>query len=70
MYSHGKTGKREAGVNPEDNSIHKANPCPMCARSIIQAGIRNVIMRTGEGPEQYTIVPAKELEWYLDDSNV
>ena len=58
------------GVNPEDNSIHKANPCPMCARSIIQAGIRNVIMRTGEGPEQYTIVPAKELEWYLDDSNV
>lgn len=58
------------GVNPEDNSIHKANPCPMCARSIIQAGIRNVIMRTGEGPEQYTIVPAKELKWYLDDSNV
>ena len=59
-----------AGVNPEDNSIHKAHPCPMCARSIIQAGIRNVIMRTREEPEQYTIVPAKELKWYLDDSNV
>lgn len=39
-------------------------------RQKYQAGIRNVIMRTGEGPEQYTIVPAKELEWYLDDSNV
>lgn len=58
------------GVNPEDNSIHKANPCPMCARSIIQAGIRNVIMRTGEGPEEYTIVPATELKWYLDESKV
>ena len=30
------------GINPRDNSIHKAKPCPLCARTIIQAGIRNV----------------------------
>lgn len=58
-----------AGVNPEDNTIHKANPCPLCARTIIQAGIRNVIMRTGDGPESYIIVPAKELKWFLDESS-
>lgn len=51
------------GVNPEDNSIHKAKPCPLCARTIIQAGIRNVILRVGDGADNYVIVPAKELEW-------
>ena len=51
------------GVNLGDNSIHKAKPCPLCARSIIQAGINNVIMRVGEGPDNYVIVPAIELEW-------
>lgn len=53
-----------AGINPQDNSIHKAKPCPLCARSIIQAGINNVILRVGEGADNYIIVPAKELEWY------
>ena len=52
------------GVNPKDNSIHKAKPCPLCARSIIQAGINNVIMRQGEGADNYIVVPANELEWY------
>ena len=51
------------GVNPEDNSIHKAKPCPLCARTIIQAGINNVYLRIGEGAENYIVVPAKELEW-------
>lgn len=51
------------GINPKDNSIHKAKPCPLCARSIIQAGIRNVYLRVGEGPDNYIVVPAKELEW-------
>ena len=51
------------GVNPKDNSIHKAKPCPLCARSIIQAGIKNVYLRSGEGAENYIVVPAKELEW-------
>lgn len=52
------------GINPSDNSIHKAKPCPLCARSIIQAGIRNVILRIGEGADNYVIVPAVNLEWY------
>lgn len=51
------------GVNPGDNSIHKAKPCPLCARMIIQAGINNVYLRVGEGADNYRIVPAKELEW-------
>lgn len=51
-------------INPKDNSIHKAKPCPLCARSIIQAGIHNVILRVGEGEDHYVIVPATELEWF------
>lgn len=54
------------GVNPHDNSIHKARPCPLCARSIIQAGINNVILRVGEGADNYIVVPAKELEWFQE----
>lgn len=54
------------GINPADNSIHKANPCPLCARSIIQAGINNVYMRVGEGVENYIVIPAKELVWIQD----
>ena len=50
-------------VNPVDNSIHKAKPCPLCARMIIQAGIENVYMRVGDGADNYVVVPAKELEW-------
>ena len=51
------------GVNPSDNSIHEAKPCPLCARTIIQAGIRNVYLRVGEGAENYIVVPATELKW-------
>lgn len=51
------------GVNPKDNSIHEAKPCPLCARAIIQAGINNVYLRVGEGAENYIVVPAKELVW-------
>ncbi len=51
------------GINPDDNSIHKAKPCPLCARTIIQAGIKNVILRVGEGADNYIVVPATELEW-------
>ncbi len=53
-----------AGVNPEDNTVHKAKPCPLCARLIIQAGIENVIMRTGEKEDEYVIIPAKKLIWH------
>ncbi len=51
------------GVNPKDNSIHEAKPCPLCARAIIQAGIRNVYLRVGEGSNNYIVIPAKELVW-------
>ena len=51
------------GVNPQDNSIHKAKPCPLCARTIIQAGISKVYLRVGEGAGNYIVVPANELEW-------
>ena len=54
------------GINPKDNSIHRAKPCPLCARTIIQAGIRYVIMRTGEGVDDYVVVPAEDLEWVVE----
>lgn len=56
-----------AGINPMDLSVHKAKPCPLCARMIIQAGIRNVYLRIGEGENNYEAIPAKDLEWYLTD---
>lgn len=51
------------GINPCDNSIHKAKPCPLCARVIIQSGIKNIYLRVGEGADNYIVVPAKELNW-------
>ncbi|MCI8355867.1 MAG: dCMP deaminase family protein [Lachnospiraceae bacterium] len=56
-----------SSVNPQDGSVHHAKPCPLCARLIIQAGIRNVILRKGEGAENYQVIPAKELEWYMKE---
>ena len=56
-----------AGVNPADLSVHKAKPCPLCARMIIQAGIRNVYLRNGEGENNFEVIPAAELEWYTKD---
>ena len=53
-----------AGVNPADNTVHKAKPCPLCARLIIQAGIANVILRIGEKEDEYLLIPAKELKWH------
>ena len=51
------------GINPKNNSIHEAKPCPMCARLIIQSGIRNVYLRVAERQGNYVVVSAKELEW-------
>lgn len=56
-----------AGVNPMDNSVHRAKPCPICARTIIQAGVRNVILRIGEGENNYEVIPASKLEWYTEE---
>ena len=54
-----------AGVNPMDLSVHKAKPCPLCARMIIQAGIRKVYLRRGEGADNSEEIPAEKLEWYI-----
>ena len=53
------------GVNP-DNSIHKAKPCPLCARLIIQAGIVNVYLRIGEKEKEYQKIKASELIWHME----
>ena len=54
-----------AGINATDNSVYKARPCPICSRLIIQAGINNVILRTGENADEYEVVAAKDLKWHL-----
>lgn len=54
------------GINPSDNSVHNAKPCPVCARQIIQAGIRNIYLRVGDGAENYIMIPANELKWLQD----
>lgn len=54
------------GVNPQDNTIHKAKPCPICARTIIQAGINNVYMRVEDGKDAYLVVKATDLKWVQD----
>ena len=54
------------GVTPSDGSVHKAKPCPLCARMIIQAGIRNVYLRQSNSPNDYIRMPADQLEWYLE----
>ncbi len=58
------------GINPKDNSIHRAKPCPLCARSIIQAGINNVYLRVGEGADNYEVVAAKDLKWVQEAGEV
>ena len=55
-----------AGVNPVELSVHKARPCPLCARMIIQAGIKNVYLRNGEGTDNYEKIAAIDLEWHTD----
>ena len=56
-----------ASINPQDSTVHGAKPCPLCARLIIQAGIRNVILRQKEGAGDYIVIPAAELDWYMKE---
>lgn len=53
-----------AGINPEDNLIYQAKPCPLCVRLIVQAGIREVIMRIGNNSDEYIVVSPSELKWH------
>ena len=59
-----------SGVNPTDNSVHRAKPCPICARAIIQAGIRNVYLRIGEEENAFAMIPATQLEWLREENKV
>lgn len=52
------------GITPDDGTIHAAKPCPLCARLIIQAGIRYVYLRQSSEPDGYKRIAADELEWY------
>ena len=36
-------------------------PCPLCAKMIIQAGIKNVYLRVEKGVGEYKVVPAEKL---------
>lgn len=56
-----------SSINPKDSTVHSAKPCPLCARLIIQAGIRNVILRQKEGAGDYIVIPAAELDWYMKE---
>ena len=56
------------GVNPGDGSVHIAKPCPLCARMILQAGIKNVYLRQSDKPDGYICVPAAELEWFIKET--
>lgn len=55
------------GINPADNSTHRAKPCPLCARMIIQAGIKNVYLRQSSNAGDYITVAADELKWCEED---
>lgn len=57
------------GINPADSSIYPSKPCPICARLIIQAGIRNVILRVGNTPDAFVVVPAKKLLWVQEPTD-
>lgn len=57
------------GIDPKTASIHAAKPCPLCARLIIQAGIKNVYLRQSENANDYSVIPADELEWVSDQTD-
>ena len=54
------------GLDPVDNKIHRAKPCPLCARMIIQAGIKNVYLRVGPGENEYIKMSPKDLTWFVE----
>ena len=53
-----------AGVS-NDNSVYRAKPCPVCARLIIQSGIKNVYVRVGENADEYEVISSQDLIWHL-----
>ena len=56
-----------AGRDAATGAINSdATPCAMCRRLIINAGIRRVVCRTGEG--EYTVTDVNE--WIENDDTI
>jgi dCMP deaminase len=53
------------GENVKDDSIAEAKPCKMCKRMIINAGIREVVVKTPDGVKAYSIG-----EWLKNDKGM
>ena len=56
-----------AGRNAKHGQLlHDANPCSMCRRMIINAGIERVVIRQGQ--DQYTVVHVED--WVREDDSL
>lgn len=55
------------GVDAETGTVIPALPCPICARLIIQAGVKNVYTRTADDGS-YELIKPEELTWFLEAS--
>jgi dCMP deaminase len=53
------------GENVKDDSIAEAKPCKMCKRMIINAGIKEVVVKTPKGKKMYSID-----EWITNDNGL
>jgi len=51
------------GENVRDDSIAEARPCKMCKRMIINAGIKEVVVKTPKGKKMY-----RADEWIKEDN--
>ena len=50
----------------EDKLVENANPCAMCKRLIINAGIEQVVIRNS--PDEYKIIPVQD--WVVNDESL
>ena len=50
------------GENVKDGSIAEAKPCKMCKRMMINAGIKEVVVKTPQGKKMYNVH-----EWVAND---
>lgn len=53
------------GENVKDDSIAEARPCKMCKRMIINAGLKEVVVKTPGGEKAYKID-----DWVREDNGV
>jgi dCMP deaminase len=53
------------GENVKDGSVAEAKPCKMCKRMVINAGIREVVVKTPKGKKIYSIE-----DWVVNDKGL